>query len=49
MTDDVKRYLRKADHALEVAEDLLKDGHMPRCGQQNLLRHVLRCPGTIKY
>ena len=29
MTDEVKRYLRKAEHALEVAEDLLKDGHVP--------------------
>lgn len=29
MTDEVKRYLRKAEHALEVAEDLLKDGHAP--------------------
>jgi HEPN domain-containing protein len=29
MTDDVRRYLRKAEHALEVAEDLLKDGHVP--------------------
>jgi predicted nucleotidyltransferase len=28
MTDEVKRYLRKAEHALEVAEDLLKDGHV---------------------
>jgi hypothetical protein len=28
MTDEVSRYLRKAEHALEVAEDLLKD--MPR-------------------
>jgi uncharacterized protein (UPF0332 family) len=29
MTDDVRRYLRKAEHALEVAEDLLRDGHVP--------------------
>lgn len=29
MTDEVRRYLRKADHALEVAEDLLKGGHAP--------------------
>ena len=29
MTDEVRRYLRKAEHALEVAEDLLKDGHVP--------------------
>ena len=29
MTDEVRRYLRKAEHALEVAEDLLKDGHAP--------------------
>ena len=27
MTDEVRRYLRKAEHTLEVAEDLLKDGH----------------------
>ncbi len=24
MTDEVRRYLNKAEHALEVAEDLLK-------------------------
>jgi uncharacterized protein (UPF0332 family) len=29
MTDEVRRYLRKADHALEVSEDLLKGGHAP--------------------
>ena len=29
MTDEVRRYLRKAEHALEVAEDLLKSGHAP--------------------
>ena len=29
MTDEAKRYLDKAEHALEVAEDLLKDGHAP--------------------
>jgi len=29
MTDEVRRYLRKAEHALKVAEDLLKDGHAP--------------------
>jgi len=29
MTDEIRRYLRKAEHALEVAEDLLKDGHAP--------------------
>jgi len=29
MTDEVRRYLDKADHALEVAEELLKDGHVP--------------------
>ena len=29
MTDEVRRYLHKADHALEVAEDLLKSGHAP--------------------
>jgi hypothetical protein len=29
MTDEVRRYLRKAEHALEVPEDLLKDGHVP--------------------
>jgi HEPN domain-containing protein len=29
MTDEVRRYLRKAEHALEVAEDLLKGGHAP--------------------
>ena len=28
MTDEVRRYLRKAEHALEVAEDLLKNGHV---------------------
>ncbi len=29
MTEEVRRYLRKAEHALEVAEDLLKGGHAP--------------------
>ena len=29
MMDEVRRYLRKAEHALEVAEDLLKGGHAP--------------------
>jgi uncharacterized protein (UPF0332 family) len=29
MMDEVRRYLHKAEHALEVAEDLLKDGHAP--------------------
>lgn len=27
MTDEVKRYIRKAEHALEVAEDLMKARH----------------------
>ena len=29
MTEEVKKYLEKAEHALRVAEDLLKDGHAP--------------------
>jgi uncharacterized protein (UPF0332 family) len=29
MTDEARRYLEKAAHALTVAEDLLKDGHVP--------------------
>ena len=29
MTDEVKKYLEKAEHALEVAEALMKDGYMP--------------------
>ena len=29
MTDEVRRYLRKAEHALEVATDLLKSGYAP--------------------
>ncbi len=29
MTDEVKRYLEKADHALIVAEDLMVQGHTP--------------------
>ncbi|MGD0234830.1 MAG: HEPN domain-containing protein [Syntrophorhabdales bacterium] len=29
MTAEVKRYLRKAEHALEVAEALMKVGHSP--------------------
>jgi uncharacterized protein (UPF0332 family) len=29
MTDEARRYLRKAEHAPEVAEDLLKGGHAP--------------------
>jgi uncharacterized protein (UPF0332 family) len=29
MTDEAQRYLDKAEHALEVAEDLLKGGHAP--------------------
>lgn len=29
MTDEARRYLDKAEHALEVAEDLLKGGHAP--------------------
>lgn len=29
MTDEVIRYLKKAGHALEVAEDLLESGHIP--------------------
>jgi len=29
MKDEVSGYLRKAEHALEVAEDLLRDGHVP--------------------
>jgi len=35
MTDEVRRYLRKAEHALEVAEDLLKDGHVPDAASKN--------------
>ena len=27
MTDEAKRYVRKAEHALEVAEDLMKAAH----------------------
>ena len=37
MMDEVRRYLLKAEHALEVAEDLLKGGHAPdaahKCGK----------------
>ena len=29
MTDEIRRYLDKADHALIVAADLLDDGHVP--------------------
>ena len=29
MTDESKRYLDKADHALVVAEDLMAQGHLP--------------------
>lgn len=29
MSDEVKRYLDKADHALVVAEDLMAQGHAP--------------------
>ena len=27
MTDQARKYLEKAEHALKVAEDLLKSGH----------------------
>ena len=35
MTDEVMRYLDKADHALVVAQDLLEKGHAlcDLCGQ----------------
>jgi len=29
MTDEVRKYIEKAEHALKVAEDLLKDGYIP--------------------
>ncbi|GEM_PF-1977052 len=29
MTEEIRRYLDKADHALLVAADLLDDGHVP--------------------
>lgn len=29
MTDEIRRYLEKAEHALNVAEDLLRRGHAP--------------------
>ncbi len=29
MTDEIKRYLEKEEHALLVAADLLGDGHVP--------------------
>jgi uncharacterized protein (UPF0332 family) len=29
MTDESRRYLEKAERALKVAEDLLRDGHAP--------------------
>ena len=29
MTEEVRRYLEKADHAIRVAEDLLRSGHAP--------------------
>ena len=29
MTEEVRRYLDKADHALVVAEDLMSQGHAP--------------------
>jgi uncharacterized protein (UPF0332 family) len=29
MTDEIRRYLEKAENALNVAEDLLKGGHAP--------------------
>ena len=29
MTDEVLRYLNKADHALVVARDLMEQGHAP--------------------
>lgn len=29
MTDEIRKYLDKAEHALLVAEDLMRDGHAP--------------------
>ena len=29
MTEEIRRYLDKADHALTVAEDLIERGHLP--------------------
>jgi uncharacterized protein (UPF0332 family) len=29
MTDEIRRFLDKADHALVVAEDLMERGHAP--------------------
>lgn len=29
MTDEIMRYLNKADHALVVAQDLMAQGHLP--------------------
>jgi len=29
VTNEVKKYLEKAEHALEVAEALIKDGYLP--------------------
>jgi len=29
VTDEVRKYLAKAEHALLVAEDLMRDGHAP--------------------
>jgi uncharacterized protein (UPF0332 family) len=29
MTDEIRRYLDKADHALVVAEDMMEKGHAP--------------------
>lgn len=44
MTEEIKRYLDKADHAIIVAEDLMGQGHAPDAAS-----NVLRNQGPVGF
>ena len=44
MTEEIKRYLDKADHALIVAVDLMDQGHAPDAASPMLVQTRWCCP-----
>lgn len=48
MTDEVKKYLEKAEHALEVAEALMKDGYLPDAASKIYYSMFYAAQGLLK-
>jgi hypothetical protein len=40
MSDEVKKFIEKAEYALSVAEDLMRQGNAPDAASKILLLHI---------